>query len=119
VSLRLAVARLALLVTVSALTMGPPKPSGAQTFTAMGVGNQSCGTWTAERRIGTAGLLEEWVLGFLSGIGYVGDHDNPLAGTDADGVFAWIDNYCFANPINDTSQGAKAFDTFHPNRTTP
>ena len=36
-----------------------------------------------------------WVLGFLSGIGFKNENgDDPPNGTDAGGVFSWIDIYC-------------------------
>ena len=34
---------------------------------------------------------------------------DSLNGTDADGVLAWIDNYCRANPIKDIADAAEAF----------
>jgi hypothetical protein len=34
-----------------------------------GMGTQSCGSWTAARGRGPAGLDVQWVLGFVSGVG--------------------------------------------------
>jgi hypothetical protein len=39
----------------------------------------------------------QWVLWFLSGIGFAGI-GNPLNGTDTDGIWAWVDNYCRDHP---------------------
>ena len=48
----------------------------AQTYQAIGPGGLSCGTWTADRRMGSAdpvALVDAaWVLGFLSGVGFTG-----------------------------------------------
>jgi hypothetical protein len=63
--------------------------------------------------------LEErgWLLGFLSGIGYVNrDGDDPLDGVDAEGVWAWIDNYCRSYPIQKIGDAAAAFYRAHPHR---
>jgi hypothetical protein len=49
----------------------------AQAYMALGPGTRSCGTWTKDRRDDpTAALMHaSWVLGFLSGIGYIGIDD--------------------------------------------
>ena len=86
-------------------------------YNQIGSGTASCGAWTENRRQLTDGAVsdEEWVLGFLSGIGYIGyDNANPLNKTDADGVWAWIDNYCSAHPLSQISDAAAAFYHTHP-----
>ena len=51
----------------------------AQKFSLMGQGSLVCGTWTAWRRDGLSLGPQQWVLGFLSGIGLMGEADvNPL-----------------------------------------
>jgi hypothetical protein len=87
----------------------------AEAYTVAGLGTASCGTWTAARRDRNAWGFEQWALGFLSGIGYAGAaQDDPLYGTDADGVWGWFDNYCRAHPVVTLSNAAKAFDQAHP-----
>ena len=93
--------------------------AGASDYTAMGVGTNSCGSWTAARRTPTqiqAVLDETWVQGFLSGVGSIGISQgfNPLNGTDPDGVWAWIDSYCGAHPLDDIAVAAAAFASAHP-----
>jgi hypothetical protein len=68
--------------------------------------NNSCGTWTNLRKLHAAAPYEWWVVGFLSGLsvgfltGVNADDDvGFLSGQDADGIYAWIDNYCKANPL--------------------
>jgi len=84
-------------------------------YTAIGLGGASCGTWTSRRRL--EGIrrtgYEQWVLGFLSGIGYASVKD-PLNDMDMDGVLAWIDNYCQAHPIAAIGEAAAAFSDAHP-----
>jgi hypothetical protein len=74
----------------------------ANAYSANGSGTLSCGSWTANRRAGADSALqaEQWVLGFLSGIGFVSQNgDDPLKHTDPDGVWGWMDNYCGDHPI--------------------
>jgi hypothetical protein len=88
----------------------------ATDFHMVGVGSSSCGSWTASRGGQTTGIYEQWVVGFLSGVGYegTGQGDDPLAGVDANGVWAWVDNYCRAHPLDQIVMAAKAFDREHP-----
>jgi hypothetical protein len=58
------------------------------------------------RKLHAAAPYEWWVVGFLSGLsvgfltGVNADDDvGFLSGQDADGIYAWIDNYCKANPL--------------------
>ncbi len=78
----------------------------------MGAGVASCGTWTADQRAPKASNRsiqgEQWVLGFLSSAAMSYDID-PLKDVDADGVWAWFDNYCQANPLTSITQAAVAF----------
>jgi hypothetical protein len=82
----------------------------------IGQGTASCGKWTAVRHDEHALGHEQWILGFLSGVGWGGAEfgDNPLSGTDADGVLAWIDNYCRAHPLEWLAVAGGAFVHAHP-----
>jgi hypothetical protein len=112
--MRIVVAGLVIIAT--GLCEAPP----AAAYKLIGAGVDSCGTWTADRRLPqsfAAAQDEQWVLGFLAGIGFVGQGgDNPLDGLDADAVWAWFDNYCQANPLLHISQAAAAFYGAHPHR---
>jgi hypothetical protein len=85
--------------------------------TTLGVGNRSCGSWIEARR--SVGLLpdvyEGWIAGYLSGSNAIISyeyHTDDLAQaqkqTDARGLYAWIDNYCQAHPLNSIAQAADA-----------
>jgi hypothetical protein len=86
----------------------------------IGVGTGSCGNWTKDRR--NPGELYpnmdgQWVLGFLSGMGWSGlyyDRAEILKGMDAEGVWAWVDNYCQAHPIKDMTDAALSFEKGRP-----
>jgi hypothetical protein len=85
-------------------------------YDLIGSGTNSCGTWTAYRRERQASLFEQWILGFLSGVGYQGTGVgvDPLNGVDAGAVWAWMDNYCQAHPLDDVAEAGAAFVTTHP-----
>jgi hypothetical protein len=40
---------------------------------------------------------------------------DPLHGMDADGVWAWVDNYCRDHPIDMILSASEAFLHAHPN----
>jgi hypothetical protein len=89
-----------------------------QRYGVLGDGNTSCGTCTRDRTGGavfdraSANFHLAWVLGFLSGMNYhhatrqkVG---NITRGTDIDGLFAWIDNYCKQHPLDTIANATEA-----------
>jgi hypothetical protein len=57
----------------------------------------------------------QWVLGFLSGVGYMRRKEgfDPLNGLDARAVDGWLDNYCRANPLKTLAAAAAAFVQDH------
>lgn len=76
-------------------------------YMAYGHGTKSCGTWTNERSTEDISLDEAamrgWVLGFLGGVAWTGIEHR---GADSNGMLAWIDNYCQANPLDNVSDAA-------------
>jgi hypothetical protein len=111
--MRLALVRL--IITVALMTGSAEAQKPYQIF---GQGTLSCGSWTASRRDRTALGLEQWILGFLSGAGFVGSTSSvgvdPLKGVDADGAWAWMDNYCRNQPLKELADAAMAFVYSHP-----
>lgn len=83
-------------------------------FTIIGQGTLSCGAWTAARRMRSGAGQQQWLLGFLSGVGFMGGPDvDPLANIDAEGVWAWVDNHCAANPAETLETAAVLFRFEH------
>ena len=78
---------------------------------ASGVGTMPCETWTAVQpdHLAHRVELEQWVLGFFSGVGFAGA-GNPLSERDAKAIWAWIDNYCQAHPHDHIAEAAAALD---------
>jgi hypothetical protein len=95
-------------LTLLALIVFMPGETAGQTYSAGGAGNSSCGTWT---------LDTQWLLGFLSGIGFLGKAEglDPLNGVDAQAVLAWIDNWCHNHPLSPIADAGAAFKNVHPN----
>ena len=104
---------LAILIVMVSAAMAMP-PGG---FDVIGLATESCGKWTAVRRDhASAWGYEQWFLGFITGVDYMG-HANglqPMRGTDAAGILAWADNYCREHPLNLIVQAADAFIIAHP-----
>ncbi len=84
----------------------------SQTFRIGGEGLSSCGAWTRARQEKSfdATLYREWVAGFLSGV-IIYSRDNVLAGSDFDGVWGWVDNYCHSHPLDHIADAAFALVT--------
>jgi hypothetical protein len=76
-------------------------------ITIIGGGIASCGTWTQARqaRAASAPSLEGWIVGFASATNLTASRD-LLKGMDYDGVVAWVDQYCRANPLHQVSTAA-------------
>src|SRR5271166_2561780 len=91
-------------------------PAAAETFAGAGI-DYSCERWTADRRQDSVAARqdEQWVLGYLSAVADWTDLD-PLLGIDGQGVWAWMDNYCQANPPVKITEAASAFVREHPGK---
>jgi hypothetical protein len=95
--------RLCLVVAVVALGIG-----SAQARWVLGHGLTSCGAWTQAHTTNAPERLsmEDWVAGYLSAVNSLTDDpDVPdfLKDEDWDGLMAWIDTYCTAQPIFSTN----------------
>jgi hypothetical protein len=54
-------------------------------------------------------MFAQWVAGYLSAannVAFVNDKEDVLKGSDFDGLMAWIDNYCRANPLDTVEKAA-------------
>ena len=93
-------------------------PEEAVGYTTLGSASASCETWTTARRTPggpAASMHEQWVLGFLSGIGFMmlGELD-PLLSMDANEVANWVDTYCRGHPQDKLEAAAAGFIREHP-----
>jgi hypothetical protein len=114
-----------------AVGIGMPSLTPAQANMVMGYGTQSCGTWTANRITGTSAmaaaavgpkvsdlittsimqklLMETWVTGFVSAYNiWESSNGDILVGKDANGLYAWMDNYCAKHPLDQLAAATNA-----------
>ena len=103
------------LVVAAIMLVAASLEASAQSRIIFGEAGTSCGTWTQARQTKSrkAGLSAQWVAGYLSGSNVQADDNYPdaLVGTDFDGLMAWVDNYCRANPLDLVGTAAlKLFD---------
>jgi hypothetical protein len=69
----------------------------------------SCGYWIQERRKGANGsqLWEGWILGFITGLNVFGTNNGNVApDVKAEGLQAWVDQYCADHPLDSISVAA-------------
>jgi hypothetical protein len=83
-------------------------PAGAATLMGSGI-TISCGGWV-EARKGTPikQLVEDWGLGYLSGVA-MWTPESPLDNLDPAAVFVWLDNYCQQRPLEPYKSALDAF----------
>ena len=84
--------------------------------TVSGFGRSSCGLWLearSNRQIATDLRFlqaQEWIAGYLSAYNiHVAPNGNIASRTDDEGIYAWLDQYCRANP---TTIFMEALDRF-------
>jgi hypothetical protein len=93
----------------------------ASNYAIAGGGLSSCAAWTAARRDRRAIGFEEWVTGFLSGFGDIAasvpiPEMDPLRGLNTQTVWAWVDDYCHAHPLEKIVDAAEALARERANR---
>jgi hypothetical protein len=80
-----------------------------------GVGTEACASWIVARRDHQAFGYEQWLLGYLSGVGDVHTARlDPLNGIAVDEIWAWVDHYCQAHPLDHIVRAGEAFVDTHP-----
>jgi hypothetical protein len=75
-------------------------------YNVYGAGTMSCGAWAVVRQKQDFREAGQWMMGFVSGAGWAGN--KQLRKSDADGMSAWIDQYCAAHPLDELSDAAAA-----------
>ena len=84
-------------------------------MSGLGLGNQRCGTWTANAPPmgGLGQLYQQWIFGFLSGLRYADPDHNQLKGVDGSAVTKWIDEFCEKDSAAFLEDAAIAFVRAH------
>ena len=93
------------------------------TLYVTGTGTLSCGSWTAARRLNRAQahLDQQWIEGFLTGVGWAnsGGGFQPLTTVpDREAISAWVDNYCATHPVVPIATAAAEFSEARNRATT-
>ena len=70
-----------------------------------GIGAESCGTWTKDRRNQVHVIQLSWVQGFVTGAASIGGV--ALKPTDEDGIEGWLDNYCTGHSLDTLYEATK------------
>ena len=69
------------------------------------MGVPSCVEWVNRHSTNDGAGMEEWLLGFLSGLA-AGKNIDLLKKAQKDYLYLWIDNYCQANPSGHVDNAA-------------
>lgn len=100
----------AVMLAVGLLFAAPVHAQTGRTYTMLGHGVSTCGSWTSDLKEGsvTSRYDKVWLQGYLSAFNNYGSYPggDVTAGVDADGLFAWMDNYCAAHPLDKIAKGA-------------
>jgi hypothetical protein len=85
----------------------------------VGLGNQTCGTWTANPTAagGVGVLYQQWLFGFVSGVSVADPSHDPLSNLDVAAITLWFDDYCRNNPAARLADAATAFVRAHGSST--
>ena len=80
-------------------------PANADDRYYVGVGVDSCGTWTKDRSKDEYGFLinAAWVQGYLSALNVwtvIGGKNDVLHDINANALVAWVDKYCQEHPLD-------------------
>ena len=83
----------------------------AWAYDIVGAGAWSCAAWTDARKGVRSDTTEQWALGFLSGIGFLGQDRGvePLRGLAPQTVSEWLDWYCRSHPKDTIAHAAEKF----------
>ena len=81
----------------------------AWAYTAFGSGTTTCGSWTeAKEEPMKRVAFHEWINGYMTAysLWVEGDGPGPVTNSEGSGNWAWMDNYCRDNPLDDVSDAA-------------
>ena len=74
-------------------------------YNLYGLGSLSCQEWVSKRRSDTWYEMGEWMLGFISAVGYYDIH--TLKDNDAQAFLQRMDTYCRQKPGNEFADGVQ------------
>jgi hypothetical protein len=94
---------------LAVLVLSAPRCAAGE-YTIIGAGGRPCGAWLQARSQATpeSAIMQSWLLGYITSINA---HELTITpdiaeGTNADGMFSWIDDYCATHPIDSVARAA-------------
>jgi hypothetical protein len=79
-----------------------------------GLGLNRCKVWVAMRAEQKSNEYEQWVMGYLSGVGYRGPPPaQPKQPPVVDDVFGWMDSHCLGQQAITIGEAAQTFFVTH------
>lgn len=114
-----AIASLTVALTSGAAIAAGGQNARPQTYTVLGAGAQSCGAWAQQRQATAAAgygdlaqladiSAKNWVTGYLTAYNeFVDARGDATHGVDQDGLYAWLDTYCAAHPLDDLAKATR------------
>jgi len=96
-------------LVIAVLLIGGTAWANKDTYRSFGAGTESCGRWTMvkEARSQANVVFKQWINGYLTAYnGWVEFGSGNVEKTQPEGAWAWIDNYCQDNPLNDVAWAA-------------
>jgi hypothetical protein len=95
------------MLAVSLIAVAPN--ARAQPAHGVGIGIESCGTWTSEAQTKNINWLGHiaWLGGFITSYNVFGSKTGDLlVDTDMPGAQGWVDNYCKDHPLDVVGKAA-------------
>jgi hypothetical protein len=101
-------------LAVALIVVNVPSAKAAEepTTIVLGIGNKSCGSWTQARHSpgSLVDVYQGWVAGFISSSNEFANNTQHIDilqhAPDAQGIWAWVDNYCTAHPLNSVAEAS-------------
>ena len=82
-------------------------PAPKSTYHSYGNGSVSCGSWVADRNTRSHFSEEQWVLGYVSAVGYYDVFELKHTNEAHVGFNLYIDNYCHQHPLSDIEEATQ------------
>jgi hypothetical protein len=99
---------IAALLLVAVTLWAPASIAGE--YTILGAGSRPCGLWLQARGQVSpeSAVMQSWLLGYITSINA---HELTITkdiaeGTNPDGMFLWVDNYCTEHPLDSLARAA-------------
>ena len=81
----------------------------ANEYVVLGAGSRPCGSWLQLRTQANpeSAVLQSWVLGYITSVNanVLTVSQDVADGSTPDALYAWIDSYCAAHPLDSLARG--------------